>query len=121
MVSGTLGGPSADPSSPGIGSNGRSRLSNLPEMVRGVMSDETDRQLEMTTQFRKLLSIEKNPPIDEVINENVIPRFVQFLAREDLPTLQFEAAWALTNVASGTSLHTQVVVDSGAVLLRCWH
>ncbi|KAG7267157.1 hypothetical protein CRUP_009412 [Coryphaenoides rupestris] len=65
----------------------------------------------------KLLSSDRNPPIDDLIKSGILPILVRCLERDDNPSLQFEAAWALTNIASGTSAQTQAVVKSNAVPL----
>jgi HEAT repeat protein len=87
----------------------------LPEITQALYDPSEQVQEEATREFRKLLSIERNPPIQQVINAGVVPRFVEFLTKWQCPTLQFEAAWALTNIASGTSEHTHVCVEKGAV------
>lgn len=91
------------------------RMKNLPLLVQAIHDNDGTRQLEAVTEFRKLLSIEKNPPIQQVIDTGVVPRLVQMLTFQHNMTLQFEAAWTLTNIASGTTAHTEHVIKHGAI------
>jgi len=89
----------------------------LDEIIQIILSHgSTQEQLFTAVQaVRKMLSRERNPPIDDVIKANLVPSLVGYLSCEEYPALQFEAAWALTNIASGTSLQTRHVVEAGAI------
>jgi importin subunit alpha-6/7 len=64
-------------------------LRNLDDIVKGVFSDESARQLECVTKLRKLLSLERHAPIAEVVRTGVVPRVVQFLHPGVSTNLQF--------------------------------
>uniref|UniRef100_A0A8I4A2R6 IBB domain-containing protein n=1 Tax=Callithrix jacchus TaxID=9483 RepID=A0A8I4A2R6_CALJA len=84
-------------------------------------SDNPVVQLSAVQAARKLLSSDRNPPIDDLIKSGILPILVKYLERDDNPSLQFEAAWALTNRASGTSALTQAVVYLFLRLLHSPH
>lgn len=85
------------------------------EILYGLMSSDDTIQFKATQACRKILSQGKSPPIDQMIRSGVVPRCIEFLTHFSNPDLQFEACWALTNIASGTSQQTQAVVQEGAI------
>lgn len=88
---------------------------DLPRMMEMIQLADFENQLAATVKFRQVLSREHNPPIDMVIQSGVIPTLVEFMKDGHPDMLQLEAAWALTNIASGTLDQTRIVVESGAV------
>ncbi|KAL8175085.1 UNVERIFIED_CONTAM: Importin subunit alpha-1 [Gekko kuhli] len=88
---------------------------SLEEIISAINSDSFLLHLKAAQSARKMLSRQKNPPINEVIEAGLVPKLVAFLDRHDAPNLQFEAAWALTNIASGTSDQTRAVVEANAI------
>lgn len=103
-----------EPTSP-LQEQNRQVTMTMSEIIKSIKSLDAQTVLNATQAVRKLLSKEKNPPIDRVIDAGLVDVLVTFLDCNDKPSLQFEAAWALTNIASGTSEQTQAVVRAGAV------
>ncbi|XP_012217870.1 importin subunit alpha-1 [Linepithema humile] len=88
---------------------------SLDELIQSIKSSDETTRLLATQTCRKLLSREKNPPINDMIEAGIVPCCIELLDYDHNIPLQFEAAWVLTNIASGTSVQTQTVIKCGAV------
>lgn len=99
--------------------DGHTPKQQLALISEDAKSEDHKKQLVAVQSARKLLSSDRNPPIDELIESNMLPTLIQCLSYwdDEHALLQFEAAWALTNIASGSSYQTMAVVQAGAVPL----
>lgn len=88
----------------------------IPEKVLDLKSNNEAICYEASKWFRTILSIEKEPPIDLVINSGIIPRLIHLISQNQYHNIQFEAAWALTNIlTSDKTEHIKIIVDHGAI------
>lgn len=89
---------------------------SLDEIIDAMnASDNPERQLIGMHQARKMLSRENQPPIDLMISHGIVPICIRFIRDSSNTMLQFEAAWALTKIVSGTSEQTRCVIDENGV------
>ncbi|KAJ8706400.1 hypothetical protein PYW08_011026 [Mythimna loreyi] len=91
------------------------KVYTVEEIVQGLRSGDLALMTAYARAARRMLSKEQNPPITPMVNAGIIKPLVDALDRDDCPDLQFEASWAITNIASGTHDHTMAVVDGGAI------
>lgn len=90
-------------------------VQDLPMYALDMRSGDAARELEATRAVRKLLSVERNPPVEQVLAQGFLPLLIGQITRENASSLLlFEATWALTNI--GSTDYTRALVDSGATL-----
>jgi importin subunit alpha-1/8 len=53
---------------------------SIDDIVAGIYSGDPNKEITATHAARKILSRERNPPIDILINANVVPKLVEFLS-----------------------------------------
>lgn len=99
-----------------LGGDHTGRLEKLPSLVEALSSPNPASVLEAITHLRKLLSLESKPPIDVILASGALPLIVPLITSSSTK-ICFEALWALTNIASGTSEHTKVVADTGCLVV----
>lgn len=90
-------------------------VSQLATYIQMMNSDDHATVHEGVKSIRLLMCVKKDPPIKEAVNARVHWKLVSFLDKFDYPDIQFDAAWALTNIGSGDSEDTRSVVEAGSV------
>jgi len=86
----------------------------LPFLVQAIKGDNLQHKLKAVCGVRRILS-EPDPPIRKVIDTQIVPDLVSFLTAQESSFLQFESAWALTNLATGDHEELAVIVREGAI------
>ncbi|KAG8940397.1 hypothetical protein FRC04_005281 [Tulasnella sp. 424] len=84
-------------------------------LLVGFRSEDPEIRKTAVIKIRKIL--QNFPPsqvVQPVVDTGLVSDFVSLLDSDDAQ-LQCEAAWIVTNIASGTTQQTQKVIDAGAI------
>ncbi|XP_031629036.1 importin subunit alpha-like [Contarinia nasturtii] len=101
--------PLEEPSLPPIFLN----TTPLEEIITHMQGSESVLVHYATQAARKML-MQRDPPINDMISNGIVQIFVDFLNSES-SDLQYEAAWALKMITSGTQSQINAVAKAGAI------
>ena len=90
-------------------------LSKIVEYISLIMNGNLIQRHSGIIMLRKCLSIQENTPIQEVIDNNVVPTLIELINNDSNPHLQIEATWCVTNMATGSTLQTNSLVEKNII------
>ena len=76
---------------------------NLSTYIKELSSANPTERIHGTMCIRILLAkADKQPPYQEIVDAGIVPLLLSFFKHDNNQKLQFEAAWAVTNLCSST-------------------
>ena len=87
-------------------------IKNLNQIAKAVKSTDFHAKYAGIRYVRKLLSVQNDPPVEPILSAGLVPFLIEAIQQQQMIEMVFEAAWALTNIAS--TQYTSVIVESGA-------
>eukprot|EP01084_Bolivina_argentea_P060591 110690_1 len=91
-------------------------LHNLSTYISQIKSSDCLAQMHGTMSIRILLSSPKvEPPYGSIMSADIVPLLLSFFKHDKNEKLQFEAAWAVTNLCSATTEVCNFVCQHNAI------
>lgn len=90
-------------------------MDQFAELVANIQSNDIDTKHRGVIGVRKIISVDNEPPIQQVIDAQLVPIFIEMCRQKTFPQLQLEATWILTNVCSGSTQQCESVIDKGGI------
>ena len=88
--------------------------SDFQKIINLFHSQNIDDKFKGLIGIRKLLSIESNPPIQEIIDLKIVPELINLL--ENSPNeFKYEAIWSLSNIAYGNEEQANTILIYGGI------
>ena len=87
---------------------------DFSKIINLFNSQNIDEKFKGLIGIRKLLSIDPNPPIQEIIDLKLVPQLINLL--DNSPNeFKYEVIWSLTNIASGSPDQANTILIYGGI------
>ena len=90
-------------------------VDKLGEYLLAINSQDVFQHHYGIINIRKILCNNKIQLIQEIIDQNVVPRIMEMTTNDNERHLQLEATWCLANLASGTSEQTHSLIQKNVI------
>ncbi|KAI5074348.1 hypothetical protein GOP47_0010309 [Adiantum capillus-veneris] len=92
-------------------------VQDLKSLFIMSVKSSSQKRMEALRRLRRILSCSSNPPVGAAVETGIVPLLVKCLEFGSTDEQLVEAAWCLTNIASGDSEHTLAILPALPLLI----